>query len=155
MVVIKFDPTGQFIWAKNVGGTGFDEFTNVECDASGNVILVGYYEGTVDLDPNAGVNSVTTQGTSDLYVLKLSPEGETLWMHEITGTSGESTGGLSVTSAGNIYVSGGFNGTTNFSSSVSFGVEACLPLFRSASTLRKSPTRPPIVPIRLGPLPVG
>ena len=119
MVVIKFDPTGQFIWAKNVGGTGFDEFTNVECDASGNVILVGYFEGTVDLDPNAGVNSVTTQGASDLYVMKLSPEGETLWMHEITGATDESTGGLSVTSTGHIYVSGGFNGTTNFSSSVS------------------------------------
>lgn len=119
MVVIKFDPTGQFIWAKRVGGTGYDEFTNVECDASGNVILVGYFEGTVDLDPNAGVNSVTTQGTSDLYVLKLSPEGETMWMHEINGTSGESTGGLSVTGSGHIFVSGGFNGTTNFSSSVS------------------------------------
>lgn len=119
MVVIKFDPTGQFIWAKKVGGTGFDEFTNVECDASGNVILVGYFEGTVDLDPNAGVNSVTTQGSSDLYVLKLSPEGETLWMHEINGAAGESSGGLSVTGSGNIFVSGGFLGTTNFSSTVS------------------------------------
>ena len=119
MVVIKFDPTGQFIWAKRVGGIGFDEFTNVECDASGNVILVGYFEGTVDLDPNAGVNSVTTQGTSDLYVLKLSPEGETLWMHEIAGVTDEATGGLSVAATGHIFVSGGFNGTTNFSSSVS------------------------------------
>jgi hypothetical protein len=119
MVVIKFDSTGQFIWSKRVGGTGFDEFTNVECDASGNVILVGYFEGTVDLDPNAGVNSVTSQGTSDLYVMKLSPEGETLWMHEITGATDESTGGLSVTSTGHIFVSGGFNGTVNFSSSTS------------------------------------
>ena len=32
MVVIKFDSTGQFIWSKRVGGTGFDEFLNVECD---------------------------------------------------------------------------------------------------------------------------
>ena len=119
MVVIKFDPTGQFIWAKRVGGIGFDEFTNVECDASGNVILVGYFEGTVDLDPNVGVNSVTTQGVSDLYVMKLSPEGETLWMHELTGATDENTGGLSVTSTGHIFVSGGFNGTANFSSTVS------------------------------------
>ncbi len=119
MVVIKFDSTGQFIWSKRVGGTGFDEFTNVECDALGNVILVGYFEGTVDLDPNVGVNSVTSQGISDLYVMKLSPEGETLWMHELTGASDESTGGLSVTSTGHIFVSGGFFGTTNFSTSTS------------------------------------
>ncbi|HPH82322.1 MAG TPA: T9SS type A sorting domain-containing protein [Flavobacteriales bacterium] len=116
MVVIKFDANGQFLWSKQIGGTGYDEFTNVECDAAGNVILIGYFEGVVDIDPNAGVNTLTSQGTSDLFVLKLSPLGETIWMHEISGTSSESTGGLSVISTGHIFVSGGFTGTAIFSS---------------------------------------
>jgi hypothetical protein len=68
--VLKLDPSGNLLLAKNIGGTGFDGGTALSKDASGNIILVGIYEGTIDADPNAGVLNLTSAGSDDTFILK-------------------------------------------------------------------------------------
>ncbi|MFM9984888.1 MAG: T9SS type A sorting domain-containing protein [Flavobacteriales bacterium] len=113
MCVIKFDALGNFIWVKTLGGTGFDEFSEVICDTEDNVILVGSFNGTIDADPNAGTTTLSSVG-DDILILKLGGDGSTLWTHHVSGSAGDYNGGLAINSTNDIYLAGGFSGTTNF-----------------------------------------
>ena len=71
--ISKLDNNGNFIWAKQIGGTKYDDVRSIFVDASNNVYTAGNYTGIVDLDPDAGVfnlNSDTVYG--GFYIQKLS-----------------------------------------------------------------------------------
>ena len=67
----KLDANGNFIWAKQMGGSGGDFGLSIDIDGSGNVYSTGKFEGTVDFDPGAGVFNFTSAGSSDIYTQKL------------------------------------------------------------------------------------
>ncbi len=41
--IAKYDPNGNVIWAKNVGGSSFDNSTDITIDVAGNIYLTGYF----------------------------------------------------------------------------------------------------------------
>ncbi|MEK6616208.1 MAG: hypothetical protein AABZ32_08880, partial [Bacteroidota bacterium] len=43
MFFVKYDPSGNVLWAKSAGGTSYDEATSVTADASGNIIAAGLF----------------------------------------------------------------------------------------------------------------
>lgn len=114
MCVIKFDATGNFLWAKSTGGTGFDQFTDVVADANGNCILSGSFVGTIQPDPNNEASSLTTTGVEEVIVLKLDPDGNTLWYYHTASDNYCQPEGIDVDSDNNIYVAGNYAGTTQF-----------------------------------------
>jgi hypothetical protein len=70
----KFDSSGGFLLAKVWGGTDWDEGYGVATDGSGNVLVTGYFGGTVDFDPAAaGVDNHTSNGNADVFVSKFAP----------------------------------------------------------------------------------
>ncbi|MBK9321291.1 MAG: hypothetical protein IPM91_22480 [Bacteroidetes bacterium] len=66
-----------FNWAKQV--TGISISKNTLCDAVGNVYLIGRFNGTVDMDPSAAIYNLTSNGGSDVFIVKYSPGGNFLW----------------------------------------------------------------------------
>lgn len=60
--VLKLDSLGNFGWAESFGGTGGDIGAGIAVDSSGDVYLVGYYQGTVDFDPTTGTYNLTNPG---------------------------------------------------------------------------------------------
>jgi hypothetical protein len=70
--VQKLNPLGNLLWAKSFGGTGSD-FGYSAIDASGNVYTTGYFSGTVDFDPGTGTTNLTSNGSLDVFVQKLTP----------------------------------------------------------------------------------
>ena len=76
--ISKLDSSGNYVWAKSLGDTGFDYVRSIAVDSSGNVYTTGNFNGTVDFDPGAGVENVTSNGSNDVFVLKLTPSGESL-----------------------------------------------------------------------------
>ena len=102
-----------------MGGT---ETTNIEqdvgrsiaVDASGNIYTVGTFQGTVDFDPSAGVNNMTSAGANDYYIQKLDPDNNLIWIRTIGGTSEEQGVSISIDNSDNIYVTGFFSGTVDF-----------------------------------------
>ena len=70
--VQKMDATGDFLWVKAFGGSGNDSGRSINVDASGNVYTTGFFQGTVDFDPGAGVDNRTAAGSSDIFVHKIS-----------------------------------------------------------------------------------
>ncbi len=57
-------------------------------DDEGNVFITGSFRGTVDFDPGPGIFELTSQSTSDLYVLKLGATGSFLWVDQYSTTGG-------------------------------------------------------------------
>lgn len=69
--ISKLDPAGDFVWAKNLGGSNLDRVYGGAVDVFGNVLATGDYFGTADFDPGAGVSNFTPNGVSDIYIVKL------------------------------------------------------------------------------------
>ncbi|MBK7669531.1 MAG: SBBP repeat-containing protein [Sphingobacteriaceae bacterium] len=56
--VSKLDALGNFVWAKNLGGSGYDVGYGITVDAVGNVYTSGNFNASGDFDPNAGVSTL-------------------------------------------------------------------------------------------------
>src|SRR3989338_4417177 len=104
--VSKFDNTGALIWAKGFGGTGDDQATSVDYDQLSYVHTSGYYNGTVDFDPSAGITSYTSAGGTDGFVSKFSPTGQFQWANTISSTLDDAVTGLNTSAASAIYLAG-------------------------------------------------
>ena len=70
--VQKLDLSGNFVWVVGMGGPSSDLGYGVAVDAGGNVYITGYFTGTVDFDPGAGMTNLTSVGSIDVFVLKLA-----------------------------------------------------------------------------------
>ena len=113
LYIVKLDSNGDFIWVKTVGGTGIDDIIvnyGISLDPSQNLVLSGYYGGTIDFDPGVGIQSQTSNGLKDAFILKLNSNGDYLWNIGFGSEEGfESSYELKTDSLGNIYVSGAFS----------------------------------------------
>lgn len=111
----KLDASGNFVWARGIGGTSTEDCLGVVVDSAGNVYATGYFGGTVDFDPGAGTYSLTASGSKDTYVLKLDSAGNFLWAAAFSGTSNFDQGiGIALDDAEDIYVTGRFGSTVDF-----------------------------------------
>jgi hypothetical protein len=70
--VSKLDAAGNFVWAKQMGGSSGDIGESIAVDAAGNVYTIGYFFFTADFDPGAGVFNLTPAGGYDIFVHKMS-----------------------------------------------------------------------------------
>jgi len=111
--ICKLDESGDFIWARNMGGTSDDIGHSIAVDASGNVYATGPFQGTADFDPSAGTVNLTATST-DIYICKLDFSGNLLWVKQISGVTNSPNRVISLDSFGNVLTTGSFGGTVDF-----------------------------------------
>ena len=113
--VLKLDNNGDFVWARNIGGTGtYDEVKSLVVDSDGNVVITGNFGLTVDFDFGTNVHNITSNGNRDIFVQKLDSNGDFLWAKGMGGTSIDIGLSVALDDAGNIYVTGYFKETVDF-----------------------------------------
>ncbi len=112
--ISKLDSSGNFLWAKRIGGSGDDVAKSIGVDSAGNVIIAGDFNGTVDFDPGVETATLTSSGQGDVFILKLDPSGNYLWAKSFGGTTADSGIFISVAPQGNSVVTGLFSGTVDF-----------------------------------------
>jgi hypothetical protein len=110
----KFSPTGNFMWAKTWGGDTWDIGYDIDIDSSYNVYVTGYYNGTCDFNPNAGVDSQPNNGDYDVFVSKISATGNYMWARTWGGSGRDIGKALAVDGSGNVCVTGLYQGTPDF-----------------------------------------
>ena len=94
-----------------------DAIYDLRADNDNNLIICGQFSGTVDFDPGPGVANMTAAGTSgeDIFVAKYDSVGTYLWSHGFgTGFFNDECDRVAVDSAGNIFITGMWNGTIDF-----------------------------------------
>lgn len=118
--ISKLDASGNYVWAKQIGGTLSDDALGMELDATGNIHLTGFFEGACDFDPSVATANLTNSAGLDIYVCKLDNNGNYMWAKQIGGSSFDAQGSdLSLDASGNIYTTGFFAGTVDFDPSTS------------------------------------
>lgn len=114
LYVLKLDATGNFVWAKQIGGVDYDSGLSLDIDFNGNVIVGGSFQNSVDFDPSASTFSLSSFGSSDAFLLKLDGSGNFVWAKQFGGTDSEVIWSLDVDATGSIYTTGNFEGTADF-----------------------------------------
>lgn len=108
--IYKIDVAGNFIWAKQIGGTGInDNGMDIALDSLNNIYILGYFDGTTDFDPSSAVYNLTSSGSS--FISKFDSAGGFQW---VTAIGEMGAGSFALDLSGNIYITGGFNGTIDF-----------------------------------------
>jgi len=100
------------VWAKKAGSSAHDWGYAVAVDRQGNVIVVGSFQGTASF----GVASVTSSGSSDIFVAKMDSSGKWLWVQKAGSVSSDIARGVDVDALGNIVITGDFGGSILFGS---------------------------------------
>ena len=112
--VSKLDTSGNFIWAKKMGGTLSDIGYSIATDSLGNIYTTGMFEGTPDFDPGPSIYNLASSGSIDVFVSKLDGSGNFVWAKNMGGTSIDVGAALTLDASGNIYITGSFEGTADF-----------------------------------------
>jgi hypothetical protein len=98
VLIMKFDPSGDRLWAAQFGTVFAEHAKMVSVDASGNSYVTGDTSGS--LEPKAAF------GGYDIFLAKYNPYGDRVWLKQIGTAANDFSGGVAGDNAGNIYVSG-------------------------------------------------
>jgi hypothetical protein len=118
---VCLDDNGSVVTARRIGGTGIDIGLNIKVGTGVNapVAICGKFAGTVDLDWNAGVNSKTTNGGADAFIMVYNTLFQYQWSHAIGGFyTSDNASGVAIDATNNVLVSGFILGTTDMDPSV-------------------------------------
>jgi len=114
LFIEKLDASGNFIWARTIGGPGSDAGWAIKVDESGSVYTTGYFSGTGDYDPGAQTYNLTPVGQNDIFISKLDATGNFVWAKKFGGASFEFVYSLVLDDDGNIFTTGIFGETVDF-----------------------------------------
>ncbi len=115
MFVAKFDSNGVCVWSNRYGANGTDAGRSIAVDATGNIVMTGVFQSTVDF---GGGPYVSVSGTSDIILLKLSPMGAHIWSKPFGATGGDDGSAVTIDSEGNIVLVGHFRFNVDFGGGV-------------------------------------
>jgi hypothetical protein len=97
--VIKISPEGSLIWEKSFGGSQIDEAYAITKSIDGNYLIVGdTRSNNLDVSHN--------NGAADLWIIKISPEGNLIWEHTYGGSSFDVGRSISNAHDGGFIISG-------------------------------------------------
>ncbi len=107
--VVKYDSSGNVVWAKSASGTSLDEGYSITVDANGNSYVTGYfYSPTITFD----TATLTSSGGGDIFIVKYDASGNVVWVKSAGGTYYDYGQSIAVDANGNSYVTGIFGSST-------------------------------------------
>jgi hypothetical protein len=115
--ILKLDGQGQFVWAKQIGGSKTDKSYGICVDKNGNYLITGTLnELCYPLDPLYSGNCLVTPNdyNDSIFISKFNTSGNLQWTKYFVGDS--TNVGQAITSdlQGNIYSTGRFWGNVDF-----------------------------------------
>ena len=116
--VLKFDPNGNKLWARQFGDAGGQQqAASVVVDqGTGDIVLTGSFDGALDFDGK----KVTTTGQLDVFLAKLSKDGAGVWAKHFGDGQTQYGYHVALDPLGNIFLTGQFLGSIDFGAGNSF-----------------------------------
>lgn len=113
--ISKLDANGNFVWAKTMGGSDYEEGGAMAIDADANIYSTGTFQGIADFDPGAAIFSLTSSSNSqDIFISKLDSAGNFLWSKSIGSALSDKGYDIAVAPSGLVYTTGFFFDTVDF-----------------------------------------
>lgn len=101
---------GTPLGIRSFGDAGDDIPMDVATDRQGNLIIVGNFDGTLDF----GAGPITSGESSDVFVVKLGPDGSAMWSKSFGDDAVQEAQRVAVDAEGNVLIVGHFRGTIDF-----------------------------------------
>jgi hypothetical protein len=117
MFVLKLDPAGNFIWAKNMGGSNITQASSLAIDPLNNILLTGHFNGTTDFDPGPNTYNLTEaniNGHGDSFIMKLDSVGNFMWAGRFGINEMSMSNCITTDNRGNVYTTGYYKGQLDF-----------------------------------------
>lgn len=113
-VILKLNPTGNFVWAKKEDG--YAKCEAIKVDGIGNIYIVGKADSTYDFDPGPAIYKLQGNGYSTGFINTLDTNCTYKSAIFIGGMSNysEAIYDLDVDSYNNLYIVGDFSSTVDF-----------------------------------------
>ena len=99
----KYNSSGTAQWVKQASSS----YYGIKIDAGNNLYLAGNYAGTVTF----GSTTLTSQGSSDVFVAKYDSDGNVLWVKSAGGANFDYPLDIDLDKNGKVYIIGEFRGT--------------------------------------------
>jgi len=110
MFVAKLNQDGEWLWAERGGGSSNDYGFSIVVDNNDNLVVTGrFYD-----DASFGNDQLISEGSADLFIAKLSGNGDWLWVAQAGGERFIEGLSLAVDSNNDIIVTGCFLGPVQF-----------------------------------------
>ncbi len=109
MFFAKYNRSGDFLFAKNIGGISSDIGDKIAIDDKASIHITGYFEGNVDFNPGVGTANLIGYGDHDIYMAVYDSLGNFEWAVKGGGATGNDSGrALALDNYGGIYLTGIF-----------------------------------------------
>lgn len=113
--LVKLNSKGDTEWFKTFPGDRDDYITSIVLDDVNNPTIAGSFGKTIDFNPDPFEETlVTSKGSNDAFILKLSRSGNRLWFKTFGSTSRDEVTALAIDTENNIIAGGNFRGTVDF-----------------------------------------
>ena len=110
LFLVKLTASGQHVWSKAFpASNGYAVPGAVTRDKTGNILLGGYFLTGLDL----GGGVLASAGLVDAFVGKFDADGKHVWSQRFGDAEGQYVLGLVTDLAGNVFMTGGFQGKIN------------------------------------------
>jgi hypothetical protein len=118
VLVAKFGVDGTYLWSRQFGDHEPQDGQAIAADAAGNLYVTGYYFGTVTFpDADGGSTSwvaPSAANSESVFLVKLDPDGDSLWSKGYGAQSVQGTQTVAVTPAGDVYAAHSGDGNVDF-----------------------------------------
>ena len=109
LFVAKVAPDGTVLWAMDTDGPHGEGGNAIALDHQGNIYVLGGFGG---IDFTYAGSTFTSQGASDLLLVKYAPSGTPLWARKAGSTGQDDPSALTIDPDGNAIISGQWQGST-------------------------------------------
>lgn len=110
----KYTPSGTLAWGFKLGANSDDTAGDVIIDNAGNVVLTGYYQNSMDVDPGLAVVTLTNAGGYDSFLAKFnSSNGNFISAWRWGGNGSDRCFSVREDASNNLIATGRFTGTVN------------------------------------------
>lgn len=96
--VARYDSSGKMLFTRAIGSKGDDTTTAITTGSDGSVYVVGYTDGSLGGQQNAG--------GKDVFITKLNADGSTAFTKMLGGAGDDYASGITLGSDGAIYIAG-------------------------------------------------
>jgi hypothetical protein len=110
----KFDSLGNFLWVRQLGGTGQEDVRGLCSDFAGNIYVGGTFSGTADFNPGTNTNNLVSSGSTDVFICKLNAQGNYVWARQLGSTVNEALFDIKIDKSNCLVVTGTYRGTVDF-----------------------------------------
>ena len=113
--VTVFSADGSYEWTRVIGGTSSDGGHTMRVDGAGNIVVAGGFSQSADFDPDEQSEDIQeSNGIHDVFVLKLTHDGDYVWAVTFGGAEVDTVTALSINADDDIVVTGSFRNTVDF-----------------------------------------